>query len=475
MHSRISSPDGGRSFGSAMCAFLSAPAGLGRAPARAGRACPRRRPATCTLSRPPPSATQSGESAPAVPLEDRDVPTAHKGLHETLYGDDSASVHGAGTASAEARARFSDTGETVFELAAFLARIGSEKVAGVYKVLSSSNKPVYVGISRNIALSLQAHVDKHGGETVAKVQVRTFRFPRRADMEAARDAWIDEAGEIPEGNADAAWGEVRADARAKAMTDAERTAFEENKFKLRKAMADPTLIAERDAAGGVDDLRHAVEDDDWSAEINRQSAAVAPPPAAEVAVSTTEVPASAASEGPATHIVSPFAADGNAPAVAETVAEELELTTANVDTVLDSVRPYLLADGGNVSVLSVGETGDVVLQLEGACGTCPSATMTMQMGIERALKKAFGDRLGDVSAVSDSAAANAPLSPELVDAVLDKEVRPAILGLGGTVDVVSADGGSVVLRYAGPDKLAYGIELILREKVPMVQSVVFQS
>ena len=45
----------------------------------------------------------------------------------------------------------------------------------------------------------------------------------------------------------------------------------------------------------------------------------------------------------------------------------LELTVANVDTVLDEVRPYLVADGGNVAVVGVDEaTRSVQLQLEGA-------------------------------------------------------------------------------------------------------------
>ena len=45
------------------------------------------------------------------------------------------------------------------------------------------------------------------------------------------------------------------------------------------------------------------------------------------------------------------------------------------------VRPYLMADGGNVSVLEID--GLVVrLKLEGACGSCPSSTTTMKMGIE---------------------------------------------------------------------------------------------
>ena len=64
----------------------------------------------------------------------------------------------------------------------------------------------------------------------------------------------------------------------------------------------------------------------------------------------------------------------------------LELTIENVETVLDEMRPYLISDGGNVEV--VGLDGPIVkLRLQGACGSCPSSTMTLRMGIERRLKE----------------------------------------------------------------------------------------
>lgn len=65
-------------------------------------------------------------------------------------------------------------------------------------------------------------------------------------------------------------------------------------------------------------------------------------------------------------------------------AVELPLTAENVESVLDEIRPYLIADGGNVALHEID--GNVVkLKLQGACGSCPSATMTMKMGIERRL------------------------------------------------------------------------------------------
>jgi len=57
-----------------------------------------------------------------------------------------------------------------------------------------------------------------------------------------------------------------------------------------------------------------------------------------------------------------------------------------VEQALDSVRPMLMADGGNVDLVAV-EDGVVKVKLKGACGTCPMAQMTLKMGIERELKR----------------------------------------------------------------------------------------
>ena len=64
----------------------------------------------------------------------------------------------------------------------------------------------------------------------------------------------------------------------------------------------------------------------------------------------------------------------------------LALTPDNVETVLDELRPYLMADGGNVELSEI-EGPIVKLRLQGACGSCPSSTMTLKMGIERRLRE----------------------------------------------------------------------------------------
>ncbi|WP_207533611.1 NifU family protein [Desertivirga arenae] len=66
-----------------------------------------------------------------------------------------------------------------------------------------------------------------------------------------------------------------------------------------------------------------------------------------------------------------------------------------VEGALDTIRPYLEADGGNVSVEEITPENVVRLRLLGACGSCPMSIMTMKAGIEQAIKKA----VPEVSAV----------------------------------------------------------------------------
>jgi Fe-S cluster biogenesis protein NfuA len=54
--------------------------------------------------------------------------------------------------------------------------------------------------------------------------------------------------------------------------------------------------------------------------------------------------------------------------------------------VLEQVRPGLQADGGDVELVDVTADGTVQVRLKGACGSCPMSTMTLKMGIERAMK-----------------------------------------------------------------------------------------
>ena len=59
-----------------------------------------------------------------------------------------------------------------------------------------------------------------------------------------------------------------------------------------------------------------------------------------------------------------------------------------VEEILESLRPMLIQDGGNVELVEV-EDGVVKVRLVGACVSCSSSLMTLKMGIEKALKKAI--------------------------------------------------------------------------------------
>lgn len=59
-----------------------------------------------------------------------------------------------------------------------------------------------------------------------------------------------------------------------------------------------------------------------------------------------------------------------------------------IERALDSMRPYLAADGGNVRVLDVTDDRTVRLELMGSCGSCPMSAMTFKGGLEEAILRA---------------------------------------------------------------------------------------
>lgn len=52
---------------------------------------------------------------------------------------------------------------------------------------------------------------------------------------------------------------------------------------------------------------------------------------------------------------------------------------------LETIRPYLKADGGDVELVKVSTEGIVEVKLTGACVNCPMSQMTLRAGVERAL------------------------------------------------------------------------------------------
>lgn len=68
-----------------------------------------------------------------------------------------------------------------------------------------------------------------------------------------------------------------------------------------------------------------------------------------------------------------------------------------IEAALEKIRPFLIADGGNVKVLDVTEDMVVRLELEGACESCPMSHMTMKAGIEEAIKRDIPEIKGVVA------------------------------------------------------------------------------
>jgi Fe-S cluster biogenesis protein NfuA len=59
-----------------------------------------------------------------------------------------------------------------------------------------------------------------------------------------------------------------------------------------------------------------------------------------------------------------------------------------IESALDSIRPYLKADGGDVKFLRLDNKDTVVLELMGNCVSCPMSTMTLKAGVEEAIIRA---------------------------------------------------------------------------------------
>jgi Fe-S cluster biogenesis protein NfuA len=112
-----------------------------------------------------------------------------------------------------------------------------------------------------------------------------------------------------------------------------------------------------------------------------------------------------------------------------------------------------------------------MIQMQGACGTCPSSTATLKMGIEKALRASFGDQLVKVVQVKKQ---EAPVELEAVDKHLDM-LRPAIVNYGGSCEVVEVTPPVCRLRYVGPAPIRQGIQAAIKDKFPTILEVEFSE
>ena len=103
--------------------------------------------------------------------------------------------------------------------------------------------------------------------------------------------------------------------------------------------------------------------------------------------------------------------------------------------------------------------------LQGACGTCPSSSMTMKMGLERRLKEAIPEILEVVQTLPSAP----PLDLEGIELVLDG-VRPFLNVAGGTIDVVSLSGQSslqpaIVLKMSGQSASLQSVRVEIMQRI----------
>ena len=335
--------------------------------------------------------------------------------------------------SVEEMVREANTGRELLYLDEWLEMhaVVPQKFPGVFAVHNKDNVVQYVGRTNDCVNALSEVVRNVGDEDIAHL-VRVCAYDPalptvQQDMEAEQQLWIRAAGTIPPGNLSPEcdrWEGRLGGVSTSAPGNGKAALFSEGA--PAPATGDP----------GMDAL-----------------AGRAPRPQV---------------------ITSPFER-------AEMMASDrdglLELTVENVDRELELVRPVLLADGGNIGVIFAGvdpATGarKVLVELQGACGSCPSSKATMQGGVEKVLKRAFGEDIvvEDIPApvVGGDQVTEAACNDVLVD------LLPAITAYGGDVSVTAVkDGGATVeLYYDGPEAILNGIKLSLRDAFSAIKNII---
>jgi len=376
-----------------------------------------------------------------------------------------------------------------------LVGLKGHKVAAVYALLNKNYKRgsgegwehvQYIGITKDLTAVLTNEAPQYD---TAHVRALSFTYPQKATMEDFANGW---RGRVQEAT-------IRLNSMG--TVDASNNNNEESGAgggnvltlvgggEIAKIQRDePQTISNVITVG--DDYEFDDEDEDMDEDElddylqmmaeSRAATSSATPAAAPLFVDTTTASSVEAADDDST-IISPFESEQAAATSTIDDQQPLELNKENVDKVLDEVRPYLISDGGNVAVDNVdAETGNVYLILEGACGSCASSTVTMQMGIERVLKEKFEERLGEVIQVDpdneDGADGGKPkeLTMEAVQVEV-KRISQAITAMGGVVRVVSVDPiGVVEIEFRGPNKVKKGLELALLD-VEYVKHVKFVS
>jgi Fe-S cluster biogenesis protein NfuA len=398
---------------------------------------------------------------------DDSVPEGHKELHAALYGDsDNAADEHDSRKSKYAFVEGEDDGSSLVPLNTFLSKrrqpAGNSTMAppmGVFAIYDQSRALQYVSYSRNITLSVRSIAEKVGDEKCAFVRNMVFAnaaMQTRQAMEKQKQNWIDENGTVPPGNGidKESWEIGFAQS---AMSESEKVLYDDQKSKMVAAMGQ-TESGAASATGQQrrEKLKSAVEGGDWSQVIEEQTQATIDPPGMEDDTSSQPV-------------TTPFVQAQVHRTISSSNEEMPVMTKEAVDKALDDVRPYLIADGGDVQVLEVDSDGRILLQLQGACGSCAASSSTMKMGIERCLIATFGDQVKEVIEVG-GATSQTIATVASVDAHING-LRGAIGAYGGSVTVSAVDPPVCSIDYVGPKPLAYGLVAALKDKFPELTNI----
>jgi len=351
-------------------------------------------------------------------------------------------------------------GKMIFPLKASMAGLKGHKVASVYAVLNSGYKRgksdgwencEYAGVTLDLHSSLKSLHEIHGKKSVAHVRALSFLYPQRLAMEETAAKWrqlANAANDNTASNHRNNWDEIVKD-------DLVGFPMDSNAYDYDDDDDDDDEFDDGFSPMDVMSNNNISEDSD--------DGVVSP-----FATSSSQTATTNDDDD------SSVATDGSSSSNDEDLSA---FNIKNVDRVLEEVRPYLISDGGNVSVKRVDEeTMNVYLTLEGACGSCPSSTVTMKMGIERVLKENFPN-LNEVLQVDNADETNGEIPTELTMGAVREEVnrlKPAVSAMGGVLEIVGVDPefGVVELTFRGSNKVRHGVELAVLD-IPFANKVMF--
>lgn len=69
--------------------------------------------------------------------------------------------------------------------------------------------------------------------------------------------------------------------------------------------------------------------------------------------------------------------------------QEREVLEKKVKNAIEQIRPYLQQDGGDIAFVSLTEDKIVNVELQGHCGSCPYAMVTLKQNVELAIQDAI--------------------------------------------------------------------------------------